>query len=132
MECEVTGEFWQSAKYWFSQVFKVNPTLALKGPRLFGLEKEQPSDLLNIFYRCARYCIYNNRSKTSLPSLEFFANLVRDELKIKYQGAKFTKYAASPEEAAAIRWMQVEMGWNQTLPEKLYPASSKYVSNTTQ
>ena len=132
VECEVTGEFWQSAKYWFSQVFRVNPTLALKGPRLFGLEKEQPSDLLNIFYRCARYCIYNNRNKTSLPSLEFFANLVRDELKIKYQGAKFTKYAASPEEAAAIRWMQVEMGWNQTLPEKLYPASSKYVSNTTQ
>ena len=69
---------------------------------------------------------------TSLPSLELFANLIRDELKIKYQGAKFTKYAASPEEAAAIQWMKVEMGWSQTLPEKIYPASSKYDSITAQ
>ena len=101
------------------------PTLALKGPRLFGLEKEQPSDLSNIFYRCARYCIYSNKNKTSLPSLQFFEKLVRDELKVKYRGKKFTKYAASPEEAAAIQWMRVEMGWAQTLPEKLYPEPSK-------
>ena len=125
VDCEVTGEFWQSAKSWFSQLFKVTPTLALKGPRLFGLEKEQPDDLLNIFYRCARFCIYNNRSKTSLPSLEFFANLVRDELKVKYRGKKFTKHAASPEEAAAIQWMKVEMGWSQSLPEKMYPETNK-------
>ena len=125
VDCEVTGEFWQSAKSWFSQLFKVTPTLALKGPRLFGLEKEQPDDLLNIFYRCARFCIYNNRSKTSLPSLEFFANLVRDELKVKYRGKKFTKHAASPDEAAAIQWMKVEMGWSQSLPEKMYPETNK-------
>ena len=42
VECEVTGEFWRSASYWFSEVFKVTPTLALKGPRLFGQE-ERPS-----------------------------------------------------------------------------------------
>ena len=93
--------------------------------RLFGLEKEQPSDLSNILYRCARYCIFNNRSKTSLPSLQFFEKLVRDELKVKYKGKKFTKYAASLEEAAAIQWMRVQMGWAQTLPEKLYPEPSK-------
>ena len=125
VDCEVTGEFWRSAKSWFSQLFRVTPTLALKGPRLFGLEKEQPDDLVNIFYRCARFCIFNNRSKTSLPSLEFFANLVRDELKVKYRGRKFTKHAASPEEAAAIQWMRVEMGWSQTLPEKMYPETIK-------
>ena len=132
VECEVTGEFWRSARYWFSEVFKVAPTLALKGPRLFGLEKEQPSDLSNIFYRCARYCIYNNRYKTSLPSLQFFEKLVRDELRIKYRGKKFTKYAASLEEAAAIQWMKVQMGWAQTLPEKLYPEPSNQQFHVSQ
>ena len=45
--------------------FGVAPTLVLKGPRLFGLEKEQPDDLHNIFYRSVRYSIYYNRKKNS-------------------------------------------------------------------
>ena len=125
VDCDVTDEFWHSAKWWFSQVFRVAPSLLLKGPRLFGLEKEPPTDLSNIFYRCARYCIYNGRNKTITPSLRFFITLVRDELKEKYKGTKFKRYAASPDEAAAITWMKAEMGWTQTLPEKLYPQTSK-------
>ena len=101
--------------------FRVAPTLVLKGPRLFGLEKEPPNDLHNIFYRtwCVRYSIYNNRKKTILPSLKYFITLVRDELKIKYIGNRFQRYAESPSEAGAILWMRQEMGWSQTIPERM-------------
>ena len=102
----------------------VAPSLLLIGPRLFVLEKEPTTDLSNIFYRCVRYCIYNGRNKTITPSLRFFITLVRDELKEKYKGTKFKRYAASPDEAAAITWMKAEMGWTQTLPEKLYPQTN--------
>ena len=95
------------------------PTLVLKGPRLFGLEKEPPNDLHNIFYRCVRYSIYNNRRRTVLPSLKYFTILVRDELKLKYMGNRFQRYAESPTEAGAVDWMRREMGWSQTIPERM-------------
>ena len=99
--------------------FGVAPTLVLKGPRLFGLEKEQPDDLHNIFYRSVRYSIYYNRKKTVLPSLKYFTTLVRDELKIKYGANRHQKYDASPLEACALLWMRREMGWSQTIPERM-------------
>ena len=118
-ECRITDEFWHNARDWFLLKLKVAPTLVLKGPRLFGLEKEPPNDLHNIFYRCARYSIYNNRKKSIIPSLKYFTTLVRDELKIKYMGNCFQRYAASPTEAGAIYWMRQEMGWSQTIPERM-------------
>ena len=105
-ECRITDEFWHNARDWFLLKLRVAPTLVLKGPRLFGLEKEPPNDLHNIFYRCARYSIYNNRKKSIIPSLKYFTTLVRDELKIKYMGNRFQRYAASPTEAGAIHWMR--------------------------
>ena len=99
--------------------FGIAPPLVLKGPRLFGLEKEQPNDLYNIFYRSVRYSIFYNRKKTILPSLKYFTTLVRDELKIKYGANRHLKYAASPTEARALLWMRKEMGWAQTIPERM-------------
>ena len=110
VECPLTDEFWHNARDWFSLVFKVAPSLILKGPRLFGLEKEPPSDLLNIFYRNGRYCIFNTRKRRTLPSLKHFISLVRDELKLKYRGNRILKYADKPSEAAAIGWMRRQMG----------------------
>jgi len=101
-------------------VFKVAPSLILKGPRLFGLEKEPPSDLLNIFYRNGRYCIFNTRKRRTLPSLKHFISLVRDELKLKYRGNRILKYADKPSEAAAIGWMRGQMGWTPTVPDELH------------
>merc|ERR1712110_1397373 len=60
-ECQNTGDFWITAQQWFRGTFGENPSLVLKGPRLFGLENEPPDDLHNIFYRSARYCIYLGR-----------------------------------------------------------------------
>ena len=57
--------------------------------------------------------------KTVLPCLKFFVALVRDELKIKYAGTRRQKYASCPTEAAAIYWLKKEMGWTQTIPERM-------------
>ena len=118
-DCRVLDEFWHSAQIWFSNNFGVVPTLALRGYRLFGMEKEPSNDLNNIFYRCVRYSIYFQRKKTVLPSLKFLVALVRDELKIKYAGTRRQKYASCPTEAAAISWLKKEMGWTQTIPERM-------------
>ena len=118
-DCRITDEFWHKARDWYMLTFGIAPPLVLKGPRLFGLEKEQPNDLHNIFYRSVRYSIYYNRKKTILPSLKYFTTLVRDELKIKYGANRHLKYAASPTEARALLWMRREMGWSQTIPERM-------------
>ena len=39
--------------------------------------------------------------------------------KIKYGGTRFQKYAGCPTEAAAIYWMKRQMGWTQTIPERM-------------
>ena len=118
-DCRIVDEFWQKARNWYSLNFKVAPTLALRGLHLFGMEKEPPNDLHNIFYRCVRYCVYSNRKKSVLPSLKYFVTLVRDELKTKYLGLRFQKYASCPLEAAAVHWLRTEMGWTQTIPERI-------------
>ena len=61
----------EDAKAWFQETFGVAPSLVLNGPRLFGLENEPPDDLLNIFYRCARYCITLVEKMTIEPSKKF-------------------------------------------------------------
>ena len=44
---------------------------------------------------------------------------VRDELKLKYAGTRFQKYASCPIEASAQFWMRKEMGWTQSIPERM-------------
>ena len=114
VECDISRDFWQRARKWYFDNFGVAPPLVLSGPLLFGLEKEQPQDLFNIFYRSARYCIFTNRRKKTLPSLNYFVSLVRDELRLKYKGNRILRYADKPEEAKAIVWLRVQMGWHLT------------------
>ena len=57
--------------------------------------------------------------KSVLQSLKYFVTLVRDELKTKYLGLRFQKYASCPLEAAAVHWLRTEMGWTQTIPERI-------------
>ena len=102
------------AQVWFGQTFGVIPSLALKGPRLFGLENEPPDDLHNIFYRSARYCIYSGRKKAIIPSMQVFKALVRDELRQKYKGNGDIRKTKSQQDKTALQWLKVEMGW--TLP----------------
>ena len=111
VECFHGRLFMEDAKAWFQETFGVAPSLVLNGPRLFGLENEPPDDLLNIFYRSARYCIYIGRKRTFVPSMKFFVALVRDELKLKYAGNRILKYSDIESERVAICWLNVQMGW---------------------
>ena len=97
-ECIVTEEFWKRAGQWFRNTFQVHPPLVLKVLKLFGQEKEKPDDLLNIFYRSVRYCLYKNRRHTTGPSLEALAELILDELDRKYKGERWKKYVDQPSE----------------------------------
>ena len=99
---------------WIRGTFGENPSLVLKGPRLFGLENEPPDDLHNIFYRSARYCIYSGRKKALQPSIEVFKALIRDELRQKFKGNGDIRNTKTDSEKTALQWLKVEMGW--TLP----------------
>ena len=55
--CMVTNVFWKKAAQWYEQTFHVKVPLGLKIPRILGMDNERSSDLRNIFYRNARYCI---------------------------------------------------------------------------
>ena len=44
----------------------------------------------------------------------YFVALVRDELRLKYKGNRILRYADKPEEAKAIIWLKVQMGWHLT------------------
>ena len=114
VECDISREFWQAARSWYTRNIGVSPPIVLTGPLLFGLEKEQPQDLCNIFYRSARYCIFKNRKKTFTPSLKYFIALVKDELRLKYRANRIVKFANKPEEAKAVAWLRAQMGWLAT------------------
>ena len=116
VDCLITQYFWVAARRWFNNYIGVAPTIVLKGPRLFGLEKEPPNDLSNIFYRSARYCIYTNRKKTAIPSVQCMTSLVKDELKLKYSGKKILAFAERKEEQKAIWWLNEQMGWSLRRP----------------
>ena len=116
VDCLITQYFWVAARRWFNNYIGVAPTIVLKGPRLFGLEKEPPNDLSNIFYRSARYCIYTNRKKTAIPSVQCMTSLVKDELKLKYSGKKILAFTERKEEQKAIWWLNEQMGWSLRRP----------------
>jgi len=92
-------------------VFHLNHLVTIR-MILFGLEKEQPQDLFNIFYRSVRYCIFKNRKKTFTPSLKYFITLVKDELRLKYNKNKILRYKT--QEAKAVAWLSAQMGWTGT------------------
>ena len=121
IECGTLEEFWRTAKTWFTNSFGVVPILTLKGYRLFGMEKEPPNDLINIFYRCVRYSIFFQRKKSLIPSLKYFVNLVRDELKIKYGGIRFQRYAGCPVPNRGSSYPLDEKGngVDKTIPERI-------------
>ena len=116
VECSIVQFFWQNARKWFREIIGVTPILDLNGPLLFGLEKESPVDLHNIFYRSARYCIYSGRKKYAIPSVEYLKSLIKDELKYKYNGNKILAYADIQEEQSAIAWLRTQMGWTLERP----------------
>ena len=111
VECGTTGEFMVYARNWFARIFGETPSLMLKGPRLFGLENEPPDDLSNIFYRSARYTIYSNRKRACIPSMKYFAALVRDELKLKFKGTRILSKVKTPSDQTALDWLRIQMGW---------------------
>ena len=116
VNCEVMECYWKRAAQWFKETFDVSPPLGLKVPRLFGMEKEKPNDLLNIFYRAVRYCIYRNRKYATGPSIEALEELLVDELDRKYGKEKWKKYEEHPSEFMAISWLRMKKGWNHIKP----------------
>ena len=90
----------------------MKPPLVLKVLRLFGQEREKPSDLLNIFYRSVRYCLYKNRRHTTGPSIDSLEELILDELDRKYAGERINKYVEQPSELIAISWLRAKKGWD--------------------
>ena len=125
----LTDSFMVLAQKWFRGTFGETPSLMLNGPRLFGLENEPPDDLHNIFYRSARYCIYSNRKRSHIPSIKFFAALVRDELKLKFQGTRIINKVKSQSDQTSLDWLRNQMGW--TLPyHSGHPAINAYPTKT--
>ena len=116
VNCEVMECYWKRAAQWFKETFDVSPPIGLKVPRLFGLEKEKPNDLLNIFFRSVRYCIYRNRKYATGPSIEALEELLVDELDRKYGKEKWKKYEEHPSEFMAISWLRMKKGWNHIKP----------------
>ena len=121
VNCGMMENYWKRAAHWFKETFDVAPPLGLKIPRLFGQEQEKPNDLLNIFYRSVRYCIYQNRKYATGPSLEALEELLIDELDRKYGNNRWTKYENHPAEFLAITWLRTKKGWDHIKPTWLPP-----------
>ena len=94
VECEISREFWLTARKWYSWNIGVSPPIVLSGPLLFGLEKEQPQDL------------FIDQSDTAFLKTE------RKELRLKYNKNKILRYKT--EEAKAVAWLSAQMGWTGT------------------
>ena len=104
--CEALANFWGEARKWTFLNLGVCAPLNLKCNRIFGMEKEKPDDLLNVFYRNARYAIYRNRETSHPPNLDLFEDLMLDDLRRKYAGKRIEKYKNDLEEQPAIGWFQ--------------------------
>ena len=68
--CPRLEQFWIDARNMVYLEWGILVPLNLKCNRLFGMEKERPDDLLNIFYRSVRYTIFSSRATRHLPSPE--------------------------------------------------------------
>ena len=80
--------------------------LNLKCNRIFGMEKERPDDLFNIFYRNVRYAIFKSRETRVTPSLDMLEELMLDDLRRKYAGKRVEKYINNVDEQLAIAWFR--------------------------
>ena len=108
-ECAILASFWDEARKWTFITWGICPPLNLKCARLFGMEKERPDDLLNIFYRNVRYAIFRGRETRCYPSFQLLEGLMLDDLKRKYAGGKLLKYSEVAEESDAIRWYKKQL-----------------------
>ena len=66
--CHRLEQFWRDARNWAFIAWGIVVPLNLKCSRLFGMEKERPEDLFNIFYRNVRYTIFNRSDKAPAKS----------------------------------------------------------------
>ena len=89
--CPRLEQFWIDARNMVYLEWGILVPLNLKCNRLFGMEKERPDDLYNIFYRNVRYTIFNSRVTRHLPSPDMLEDLLLDELKRKYAGNRAAK-----------------------------------------
>ena len=107
--CSILELFWRKARDWTYRNWGVLPPLSLKCSRLFGMEKERPDDLLNIFYRNVRYAIFRGRETRHQPSFQLLEGLMLDDLKRKYEGDRLPKYSENANEKLAISWYQKQL-----------------------
>ena len=107
--CDITEVFWRNARDWTYLNWGVLPPLTLKCTRLFGMEKESPDDLLNIFYRNVRYAIFRGRETRHQPSFQLLEGLMLDDLKRKYEGDRLLKHSENANEKLAISWYQKQL-----------------------
>ena len=107
--CDITEVFWRKARDWTYLNWGVLPPLTLKCNRLFGMEKERPDDLLNIFYRNVRYAIFRGRETRHQPSFQLLEGLMLDDLKRKYEGDRLLKHSENANEKLAISWYQKQL-----------------------
>jgi hypothetical protein len=107
--CPRLEQFWIDARNMVYLEWGILVPLNLKCNRLFGMEKERPDDLLNIFYRSVRYTIFSSRATRHLPSPETLDELLIDELRRKYSGGRVEKYINSNDEQLAIAWFRKKL-----------------------
>ena len=113
--CHRLEKFWREARNLTFLAWGIVVPLNLKCNRLFGMEKERPDDLLNIFYRNVRYAIFKGRETRHQPSLDLLEDLMLDDLRRKYAGKKVEKYINSEEEQLAIGWFRKKLSLDPIL-----------------
>ena len=104
--CQRLEQFWRDARKWTFLEWGIVVPLNLKCNRIFGMEKERPDDLFNIFYRNVRYAIFKSRETRVTPSLDMLEELMLDDLKRKYAGKRVEKYINNVDEQLAIAWFR--------------------------
>ena len=102
--CHRLEQFWRDARNWAFIAWGIVVPLNLKCSRLFGMEKERPEDLFNIFYRNVRYTI--SAATRHQPSLDMLEDLLLDDLKRQYAGKRVEKCINNEEEQLAIAWFR--------------------------
>ena len=108
-QCTRLEPFWREARDWVFRTWGILPPLTIICNRLYGMEKESPADLMNIFYRSVRYAIYKGRVARHMPCLQLLQDLMLDELKRKYSAGRLSKFINSANEQLAIVWFKLKM-----------------------
>ena len=128
-QCTRTEIFWREARDWTFLTWGVLAPLNLKCVRIFGMEKERPDDLLNIFFRSTRYAIFRGRETRHMPSLQLLEDLMLDELKRKYSGGRLLKYRENANEQLAISWYTKQLAGEATAAQTVQPKTGATLSS---